>query len=203
LIIETANHTSYARDVTDYSKLATDPGPTIEAPARNFQDLILIGDIVSINGKPAKGTIVETATLLTLRPNAQPGQAIADTTRGGLIQWNFEIQAEDGRPIGNILVNGMNGGPAPPGQTAQIRQGSFVVVGGTGAFLGARGYMGAAGAPGIVSPRAASISEDPYYRRLLPGGSIRKSWYCTLRASVRRGRRRSRGNHSLPNPCAS
>ena len=126
LIIETANHTSYARDVSDYSMLATKPGPTTETPARNFQDLLLIGDIVSVNGKPAKGTVTETATLLILRPSPTPGQAIADTTRGGLIQWNFEIQAEDGRPIGSILVNGMNGGPPPPGQTQQIRQASFV-----------------------------------------------------------------------------
>ena len=37
LIVETANHTSYARDVTDYSVLATKAGPTTEAPARNFQ----------------------------------------------------------------------------------------------------------------------------------------------------------------------
>ena len=64
LIIETANHTSYSRDVKDYSLLAVDPGPTVEAPARNFQDLILIGDIVSVNGKPAKGTVVETERCL-------------------------------------------------------------------------------------------------------------------------------------------
>ena len=177
LIVETANHTSYARDVTDYASLATRPGPTTEAPARNFQDLLLIADIVSVNGKPAKGTVVETATLVTLRPSPTPGQAIADTTRGGLIQWNFEIQGEDGRPIGSILVSGMNGGPPPPGQTQQIRQASFVVVGGNGAFLGARGYMGAAGAPGIVSPRAASMAEDPANRRLFPGGSIRQGIY--------------------------
>src|SRR5262245_42843747 len=37
--------------------------------------------------------------------------------------------------------------------------------------------MGAAGAPGIVSPRAASVSEDPYFRRVLPGGSIRQGIY--------------------------
>jgi len=177
LIIETANHTSYARDVSDYSMLATKPGPTTETLARNFQDLLLIGDIISVNGKPAKGTVTETATLLTLRPSPTPGQAIADTTRGGLIQWNFEIQAEDGRPIGSILVSGMNGGPPPPGQTQQIRQASYVVVGGNGAFLGARGYMGAAGAPGVVLPRAASITEDPANRRTFPGGALRQGIY--------------------------
>ena len=184
LIIETANHTSYARDVTDYSLLAANPGPTVEAPARNFQDVILIGDIVSVNGKPAKGTVVETATFLTLRPNPTPGQAIADTQRGGLIQWNFEIQSEDGRPIGSILVSGMNGGQPPPGQTAQILQGSYVVVGGTGAFLGVRGYMGAAvAAAGRTAPRAASVSEDPANRRFFPGGSIRQGIYLLPMAS--------------------
>ncbi|HYR91797.1 MAG TPA: hypothetical protein VE422_47570 [Terriglobia bacterium] len=184
LIIETANQTSYARDVTEYSLLATNAGPTTEAPARNFQDLILIGDIVSVNGQPAKGTVVETATLLLLRPNPIPGQAIADTQRGGLIQWNFEIQGEDGRPIGSILVSGMNGGPPPPGQTRQILQGSYVVVGGTGAFLGARGYMGAAvAAAGRMSPRAASVSEDPANRRFFPGGSVRQGIYLLSMAT--------------------
>jgi len=37
--------------------------------------------------------------------------------------------------------------------------------------------MGAAGAPGIVSPRAASIAEDPANRRMFPGGSIRQGIY--------------------------
>ncbi len=177
LIIETANHTSYVRDVADVSVLATKSGPAPETAPRNFEQSTIIGDIVSVNGRPAKGTVVELFNGMFLRPSPTPGQAIADITRGGMIEWIFEIQAEDGRPVGSIHVSGMNGGPSPPGQTARIQQGSYIVVGGTGAFLGARGYMGASGGPPNQPLRFASMAEDPANRRALRGGSIRQGIY--------------------------
>jgi hypothetical protein len=178
LIVETANHTVYVRDVTDNSLLAIKPGPTTGLFPKNFEQDIIIGDIISVNGRPVKGTVVELVNVLTLRPNPQPGQAIADITRGGLIEWYFEILDQDGHLIGSIRVSGVNGGAPPPGQTAQIQQANYVVVGGTGAFLGTRGYMGApAGGPPITPLRAASVAEDPANRRTFPGGSIRQGIY--------------------------
>jgi hypothetical protein len=180
LIVETANHTLYAHDATDYSILATKAGPTTAMLPKNFGQYTIIGDIVSVNGQPAKGTVFEMVNALAMAPNPQPGQAIADITRGGLIEWYFEVLDSNANLIGSMRVSGVNGGPPPPGQTRQIQQASYVVVGGTGAFLGVRGYMGApapGGSCGAAMLRSASISEDPANRRMYPGGCIRQGIY--------------------------
>ena len=49
-----------------------------------------------------------------------------------------------------------------------------MITGGTGAFLGARGQMlVAAAAPGVVTQRNASITEDPANRQRNGGGTVR------------------------------
>jgi hypothetical protein len=171
LTIVTEHVTTYRRDVTDYSLLASQPGPTnLAGPPRTFGETILIGDIVSVNGRPAKGTQTGIVTIMTMGPNPAPGEAIADVTRTARAERNFDIQDEDGRPIGSIRTSGMVGGPPPPGATQEIKGAAFVVVGGTGAFLGARGYSGGIGGD-LIPARMASMSEDPATRRLLGGGT--------------------------------
>jgi len=177
LIVETANHTAYVRDVTDYSILATKPGPAPAVLDKNFGQYTIIGDVVSVNGRPVKGTVLEMVNDFVMRPNPQPGQAIADITRGGMIEWYFEILDQSGNLIGSIRVSGVNGGPPPPGQTATIQQASYVVVGGTGAFLGVHGYMGASAGGSITPLRSASMAEDPANRRTFPAGSVRQGIY--------------------------
>jgi hypothetical protein len=113
---------------------------------------------------------------LNLRPDPPPGQAIADVTRGGLVEWYYEILAEDGHPIGAIRVSGTNAGSPQPGQTKQINFASYVVVGGNGAFLGVRGYMGST-TGFLVSPRLTSMTEDPANRSVLGGGGVRQGLY--------------------------
>ena len=171
LTIVTEHQTAYRRDVTDYSLLASQPGPTnVVGAQRTFGETILIGDIVSVNGRPAKGTQTIIVTILGMGPNPAPGQAIADVTRTARAERNFDFLDESGRPIGTIRTSGVVGGPPPPGATQEIKGAAFVVVGGTGAFLGARGYSGGIGAD-IVPSRMASMSEDPANRRSLGGGT--------------------------------
>jgi len=177
LVVETANHVIYSRDVADNSLLATRAGLTTPVLPRNFDQGVIIGDIISVNGRRVTGTVIETYTNLPLRPAPAPGQAIADITRGNWIEWYIEILDEDGQRIGSIRVSGMGGGQPPPGQTRQIQQASYVVVGGNGAFLGVRGYMGAPAGIGGLSARFASMAEDPANRRLLGGGSVRQGIY--------------------------
>jgi uncharacterized protein (TIGR03437 family) len=184
LVIQFENHTLYHRDVSDPARLATDPGRTttytVGAQPPTFGQLILLGDIVSVNGKRVKGTVTELITWIPMRPNPAPGQAIADTTRGGLYDWNFEILHEDGRPIGSIRVSGMGQGPAPPGATSAVSAANYVVMGGTGAFVGARGYMGgyrAAGPAQAAALRTASVTEDPANRRLHGSGGVVQALY--------------------------
>jgi hypothetical protein len=77
----------------------------------------------------------------------------------------FEFASNEGAPIGSIMAFGFSGGPAPPGAPANERA-NWTIVGGTGAYLGARGRVdGTGGAAG----RAASVAEDPGNRRVNGG----------------------------------
>jgi len=70
------------------------------------------------------------------------------------------------------MVTGLNNGsPTPPGPPAA--NGDFAIVGGTGAFLGARGQKGNGGGnTNKIAPRGASITEDPANRRQNGGGHV-------------------------------
>src|SRR2546426_126901 len=134
------------------------------APARAFASFSTIADVVAVNGRPAKGTFVDRAAWARLRPDAQPGQAIADTTRSVMVEWHCEILQEDGTPVGSIAGIGLNGGGAPPGAPSGSTGGTFVVTGGSGAFLGMRG-QGAFWSGTCVETRKCGV-EDPANRRL-------------------------------------
>ena len=178
LVIQTANHRGYVRDVADNSLYASKAGPTTPTNAKNFDQDVFIGDIVSVNGQLVKGTVVELFSGLSLTPKPTPGQAIADITRASFTEWYFEILDLDSNPIGSIRVSGASGGTAPPGQTSRTRpQASWIVIGGNGAFLGARGYMALSTTGPNVQPLLGSIIEDPANRRNMPGGGIPQSIY--------------------------
>jgi uncharacterized protein (TIGR03437 family) len=175
LDIQAENRVSYFHDIWDYSKIASDPGiAKALRPIKPFQSAADINDIVAVNGKPAKGTWVNRCDpQVGLDPNAVHGaplpRAIADVKRSCMIHHYFEILQADGTPIGTIMVSGMNGGDPPPGSPSVIARDNLTVVGGTGAFLGARGQAGNVNALGAASFRITSISEDPANRRLNGG----------------------------------
>jgi uncharacterized protein (TIGR03437 family) len=54
-----------------------------------------------------------------------------------------------------------------------ITQGNFAIVGGTGAFLGARGQWGNAVTAQTITERLASVTEDPANRRRNGGGRLK------------------------------
>jgi hypothetical protein len=181
LTIEVEHETAYVGDTSDYSKVATDPNPTTPLPsgdvtirARTFSWVMVIADIVAVNGKPAKGTMLERAFVVRLTPDPAPGstEAIADTTRFGVYDFNWEIQQAEGTPIGSIHSEGVagQGGPPPPGAIHAIQGGNVAIVGGTGAFLGARGYQGGTRGFQTTPFRRASVSESPSNRRIHGGG---------------------------------
>jgi uncharacterized protein (TIGR03437 family) len=170
LEIDVENRVSYTDDIPDVSKLATDPNATTAIPSRNFRKSVTIGDIVSVNGQPTKGTFVGNFRQILFRPEPTPGQAIADITRNSVLEFSFEILKIDGTPIGAIMAAGLGTGSAIPGAPLAVTQGNVAIVGGTGAFLGARGQLGQAVTAQTIPDRQASMSEDPANRRKHGGG---------------------------------
>jgi uncharacterized protein (TIGR03437 family) len=178
LEIDVENITSYSSDVFDASKFATDPNLTTPAPARNFGFVMAVGDIVAVNGKPAKGSLIARQQAVILSPAPNPGQGIADVVRTAITEFLFEMQQAEGTPVGSIHTSTASGGAAPVGLSGGaaplgVPLGSnHVVVGGSGAFVGARGQGASAVLPGNTGPRVASITEDPARRRNHGGGRV-------------------------------
>jgi len=175
LTIEVENVVEYQGDISDPAKFAANPNITPSGKPRNFYVNLAIGDIVTVNGQPAKGVYVgrPVAIILTLAPN--PGQAIADTTHASLRSHTFEILKIDGTPVGTIMSSGLDAGLPPPGAPSYsvATRGDYTIYGGTGAFLGARGQLvQRQQALETVPPRAASMAEDPANRRINGGGRI-------------------------------
>jgi hypothetical protein len=174
--VDVENNAFYNYDTFDNTKLAGNPAATSPVAAPNFQMVLSLGDIVAVNGKPAKGIQVIRLSVLNLSPSAKPGQAISDTTAANVGDIVLDVLQPDGTRVGTILASGFGGGPAPPGAPLSAVLGNnLAITGGTGAFLGARGQIEVKSA---VSGRAASISEDPSNRRNHTGGS--RKWIVHL-----------------------
>jgi uncharacterized protein (TIGR03437 family) len=175
LQIDTASHVLYFEDTADPVRFGTDPNPASRVVTPNFNRASAIADIVAVNGQPVMGTFAAAYALTLSRTAPVPGQAIADIPRTGLTVKTFEILKGDGTPIGTIVFSGLAGGSAPPGSPSTMTGGgNYVITGGTGAFLGARGQIGLVAQPaGTVGFRAASMTEDPANRRRHGGGTQR------------------------------
>ena len=177
LKVELQNVVYYLVDTPDISKFGTNPNITPNMRVGCFLlgiTDVALGDIVAVNGHPAKGTWVDRGMGLCLTPTPAPSQSIADTTRDSIRYQTYDILQTDDTPVGTIMTNGLNlGGPSPPGPPAGTQ--NFAIVGGTGAFLGARGLTGNAMqglGSAAVAIRSASILEDPANRRKNGGGHV-------------------------------
>src|SRR5439155_9641533 len=77
LIVEVENGVQYRGDTSDLTRLATVPGSTTGV-ARTFEQNVQFADIVSVNGKPAKGLWNNNFVITPLRVSPMPGEPIAD-----------------------------------------------------------------------------------------------------------------------------
>jgi hypothetical protein len=188
LKVEVQDLAFYEVDTSDSSKFGTNPNVTstgLSCTAQSFQGhlgnrVVAIGDIVAVNGQPAKGTYAVSGVTLCLSPTPVPGQPIADTMHGPIVNETYEFLQSDGTPIGTIMSQGLRvGGPSPPGPPAGSL--NTVIVGGTGAFFGARGQIGnpnprvGLSQSGVSSGR--SITEDAANRRLNRGDHVMFTMY--------------------------
>lgn len=167
LQVDVSNLVLYNYDTFDTSQFGTNPARTsVSMKTYNFH--ITIGDVVAVGGTPAKGALLcRSVPMFVLRPSPTAGaQAIADTTRNMMDDCSVEILTADGTAVGTIFFGGLFGGSPPPGAPSNATSSNMIVTGGTGAFLGVRGQAGHIS----VSPRVASVTEDPANRRTNGGG---------------------------------
>jgi hypothetical protein len=92
----------------------------------------------------------------------------------------IEILQSDGTPVGTVTAFGFGGNsaPPPPGAPKSVSAFNFAVMGGTGAYLAARGQLGRGALTPGTGPRIASITEDPANRRINGGGKL--AWILHL-----------------------
>ena len=182
LTIDVENVVEYQGDIADPLAFARNPEIT---PARgnlvtnpdgigNFAINIGIGDIVAINGQPAKGLLVLKALGINVTPNPVASQAIGDVTRVSMREMTFELLQADGTPVGVIMTTGLGAGRSAVGSPSTVR-GAWAVVGRTGPFVALRGQaeQQQEGSTGEVLPRRASMADNPARRRINGGGSQR------------------------------
>jgi hypothetical protein len=168
LKIDLENEVDYQADISDPALFATIAAATTPATPRNFFVVTIIADIVSVNDIPAKGTYVGRTRPIVASPNPTNGGAIADVKRTAMREHMFEILTTDGVEVGTIMSTGFSGGIAPPGLgISTVEKANWAIVGGTGAYMGARGQIAGTGQSG----RAASMAEDPGKRRANLGKS--------------------------------
>jgi hypothetical protein len=173
LKIGTENFTIYLNDETDFAKLAINSELTNPKPYANFGALIIIADIVAVNGRPARGTHFCRGLNVKMSTNPTPGQAIGDVVGRSTPPFFLNLDCvetilwPDGTLIGSIAFRGLENTDPSPGAPLEQPRGSLVVTGGSGAFLGVRGQSGAL-ADG--ASRSASITEDPSKRRIFGRG---------------------------------
>jgi hypothetical protein len=156
-----------------------DPSVTTPLPLKIFSRTHIIADIQAVNGQRVMGASTQVGTNIGFRTSPAPGFAIADVVRNAFLEISFEILKSDGTPIGTITASGFLAGAPPPGAPLALTSDNYVITGGTGAFLGARGQAGtAANPPGVAPFRGSSITEDPANRRRNGGGS--QQWVVHL-----------------------
>src|SRR5262249_16005384 len=98
LQVAVSNWVSYEGDTFEYAKFATSAAPVPAAPRRPFSTFIAIADIVNVNGKAVRGTLIFRTTRVYLSPTPIPGigNSIADVNRATVTEWLFELLQTDG-----------------------------------------------------------------------------------------------------------
>lgn len=167
LTVDLEKSTWYVLDPAETARWASASART-PAPATfvyTFKNHVVLADVTSINGKPAKGTFAAWGIYLNFSAAAAPvpPRPIADINRTQM--WNMLIEVHDAEKgqVGTLAAMGLAGGPPPPGTAPGALAGNFAITGGTGAWSGARGQ---ATTMSIAGARGPSAVEDPAYRRV-------------------------------------
>ncbi|MCC6861464.1 MAG: hypothetical protein IT158_23045 [Bryobacterales bacterium] len=169
LEIEFENQVSYRLDVPELARLATAPGLVSPVLDRGFIGFIGIGDVVAVNGKPAKGLWMNRGEVLTPGPAPAPTMAIANVASGNHTHCSIDLFTGEGVWVGRLADGALSGSTGP----------THPILGGGGAFLGAAGEHGWART--ITPLRRSSTLESPSLRQALGGGRMLARYYLIPR----------------------
>ncbi|MEJ1937494.1 hypothetical protein WDZ92_45445, partial [Nostoc sp. NIES-2111] len=96
LLVEVENWVEYLGESDEVMKHGTIAGVTTPRTPNALFAANLMGDIVSVNGQPAKGFVIHNARAIGATTTMTPGRPIADVVRGSNRQQYFEILKADG-----------------------------------------------------------------------------------------------------------
>lgn len=169
--VQLENLVFYMDQHGDATKIGSLPGPAPLDPQLGFalRRYAIIADITSIGGKPAAGTFLAHGVAIapSNAPQPVPGTTITDLPRNQMHNVILDIMTPEKAQVGSLYGTWMGAGGSAPGAPAGA--GVLAVLGGSGAFVGARGQGSNIGSSNL---RTASMQEDPSRRRVNGGGRL-------------------------------
>lgn len=142
--------------------LAPLPAGTVKPMMRNA----IIADVVSVNGKPARGTYVSHGLSLSTTNT--------DLGRNHAHYFVLSMQTPERVQIGDLFGTFLSSGGAAPG--APPGAGNWAVYGGSGAYLGIRGQGSNAGGSNY---HITLMKEDTAARRTNSGGQLKLDFFLS------------------------
>src|SRR5579859_1767825 len=91
--IDIENLVRYDNDTPDWTKFGTNPNKatSLPVPGPTFGSGTGVADIVAVNGQPVKGLLMAREFIAHIKVNPNPGQAIADITGEGYVEYQAVI----------------------------------------------------------------------------------------------------------------
>src|SRR6185369_9324339 len=127
LHVEIVNSTLYRRGYCNIADQGKDPSKLPTSTITPFATGVGVGDIVSVNNQPVKGTALQYFQGGSLNSTFTPGTKIADITSAPSgASWDLTFLNPDGTPVGSIHIDGNGGGSPPPGAPKAVSGSSLI-----------------------------------------------------------------------------
>lgn len=146
-------------DPNNYGTVTDSLSPQPTGFATGLKRNVIMADVVSINGKPARGAYISDGLFLPVGGS--------DLPRNHAHEFVLDLQTPQGQQIGSMFGTFLSSGAAAPG--APRGGGTWAVVGGSGAFVGVRGQGANMGGS---TYHITSMKESTLARRANAGGKL-------------------------------
>ncbi|MCC6366414.1 MAG: hypothetical protein IT165_23085 [Bryobacterales bacterium] len=154
-------------DPNNYGTAARDLTPLPAGTAKSMMRNVIYADVVSINGKPARGAYVSHGVGLAT--------ANSDLSRNHAHYFVLDIKTPELAQIGDLFGTLLASGASAPG--APLGAGLWCVYGGSGAYIGVRGQGSNVGGTNF---HTTTMKEDLTARRAFSNGQLKLDFYLTV-----------------------